>query len=282
MGIGGGIAAAIFACKATLKVEEVLDEHQGKVDTINTAWEKVKEGEIALDVYSEQDYKKDLAITYVQTGVGFLKLYGPALSLAATSIFCIVSSHGIMRKRVNGLTAAYVSLAEAFNQYRRRVREELGEENEYMIRHGLKSETVTELTENPDGSAKKVKKKKLIGDPNGISGYARYFDKNSTEWTPSAEYNLTYIKHQQASINDFLKAKGHVFLNEVYDMLGIPRTQAGAVVGWVMGDDGDNYIDFGIFDGDKVKREFVNGYDDSILLDFNVDGVIYHLIEERS
>ena len=39
------------------------------------------------------------------------------------------------------------------------------------------------------------------------------------------------------------------------------------------------YIDFNIFDGESFeKREFVNGYNPSILLDFNVDGVVHHLI----
>ena len=61
-------------------------------------------------------------------------------------------------------------------------------------------------------------------------------------------------------------------------MLGIPRSQAGAVVGWVLGE-GDDYIDFGMFDGNNMAtRDFVNGYERSILLDFNVDGVIYDLI----
>ena len=87
-----------------------------------------------------------------------------------------------------------------------------------------------------------------------------------------------YLKAQQNSFNDLLRARGHVFLNEVYDGLGLERSQAGAVVGWVLGD-GDNYVDFGIFDGDKPRaRDFVNGLEASILLDFNVDGVIYDLI----
>lgn len=37
--------------------------------------------------------------------------------------------------------------------------------------------------------------------------------------------------------------------------------------------DNDNFIDFGVFDGDRPRaRDFVNGYERSILLDFNVDG----------
>jgi hypothetical protein len=80
-----------------------------------------------------------------------------------------------------------------------------------------------------------------------------------------------------------LRARGHVFLNDVYDSLGIPRSKAGAVVGWVLNrnGEGDNFISFGVFDGTTQEiRDFVNGYEGSILLDFNVDGVIYDKIED--
>ena len=87
-----------------------------------------------------------------------------------------------------------------------------------------------------------------------------------------------FLNGQQNFANDLLQARGHVFLNEVYDMLGIPRSQAGAVVGWVK-EFGDGYVDFGIFDGKTSQaRSFVNGEERNILLDFNVAGVIYDLI----
>jgi hypothetical protein len=89
-----------------------------------------------------------------------------------------------------------------------------------------------------------------------------------------------FLKTQQAYLNDILRIRGHVFLNEVYDALGLERTQAGALVGWISNNvDGDCYIDFGLFDGERPRvRDFVNGNERSILLDFNVDGVIYDLL----
>ena len=91
-----------------------------------------------------------------------------------------------------------------------------------------------------------------------------------------------FLRAQQQYANDKLIAQGHLFLNEVYDMLGLPRTKAGAIVGWVYDDNnavGDNFVDFGIYDVHReTARDFVNGYERSILLDFNVDGVIYDLI----
>ena len=71
-------------------------------------------------------------------------------------------------------------------------------------------------------------------------------------------------------------------MNEVYQALGIPETEAGQVVGWIYDPEnpdhkGDNYVDFNIYDLHREKsRDFVNGYERSILLDFNVDGEILH------
>ena len=68
----------------------------------------------------------------------------------------------------------------------------------------------------------------------------------------------------------------------MYDLLGIQRTSAGQVVGWIYDESnpiGDNYVDFGIYDlHDEAKRNFVNGYERTILLDFNVDGDILNMI----
>lgn len=92
-----------------------------------------------------------------------------------------------------------------------------------------------------------------------------------------------FLRRQQDYANEMLKSRGHLFLNEVYDLLDIPRSKAGQVVGWVYNKNdntkGDNYVDFNIYDvTDNAKRRFVNGYEKSILLDFNVDGVIYDII----
>ena len=91
-----------------------------------------------------------------------------------------------------------------------------------------------------------------------------------------------FLKDQQRYANDILKSKGHLFLNEVYDMLSIPRTKAGQVVGWIYDEKhpvGDNFVDFGIYDiYNERARDFVNGYERTILLDFNVDGNILDMI----
>lgn len=273
VGVVGVVASTVLACRATLKADEVLDDARGKLDKIHYAKEQIQ-GE----AYSDSDYKKDLAVTYVQTGVEFVKLYGPAITLGVASIACILSSHNIMKKRNLALVAAYKAVEQSFSTYRQRVVDEFGAETDYAFKNGITRHKVEVTETDENGNEKTVEKFVDTIDPNQISQYARFFDEYSSEWSKVPDYNLMYVTAQQQHANDLLQARGHVFLNEVYDMLGIPRSSAGCIVGWVK-DHGDNYIDFGIFNGDDAKkREFVNGYERSILLDFNVDGVIYDMI----
>ena len=86
-------------------------------------------------------------------------------------------------------------------------------------------------------------------------------------------------------MNRKLDLNGYVFLNDVYRALGFESTPYGAVVGWYKSKNmdemsgRDGFVDFGIFNPDNERaRAFVNGYERSILLDFNVDGIIYDLI----
>ena len=111
------------------------------------------------------------------------------------------------------------------------------------------------------------------------SQYARFFDEMCPTWSKDAESNLMFLRNQETYANDLLKAKGYLFLNEVYDMLGIPRTKAGQIVGWVY--DAENptegkLVDFGLNKARSSK--FVNGYNRSVLLDFNVKGNILDLL----
>ena len=138
------------------------------------------------------------------------------------------------------------------------------------------------------GKEKKVKKNAFVVNPSDVSGYARFFEKYTVDedgnsilnphWEPNNEYNIMFIKAQENYANDLLRAKKRLFLNDVYEMLGLPRTKAGQVVGWVYDEDnpvGDNYVDFGMYADNLSYSDFANGLDPAILLDFNVDGNVW-------
>ena len=275
VGIVGLIGSTVMAFNATLKVDAVLAVAKEKKDKIDKASATMNH-----DAYTEKDRQKDLVITYVQTGADFVKLYGPAVLLGSVSIACILGSYNIMRKRNIAVVAAYKVLKDGFDKYRERVVEDLGVDKDLEYRHGTKMETVEEVISDPEtGKKKKLKKLVPTYDSNHVSQYARFFDESCAEWSKTPEYNLLFLKTKQNYANDLLHSRGHLFLNEVYTELGIKHTQEGSVVGWVLSEDSDNFVDFGIFDvRRKAARDFVNGEERSILLDFNVDGVIWDKI----
>lgn len=283
VGVVGVVGATVLACRATLKVHEVIDDKNEKLEKIKEVTEKIENGEIDKAEYTDKDKAKDIITTYAQTGLGFAKLYGPAVTIGIVSIACLIGSNKILKARNFALMGAYQALEKGFTAYRKRVVEEYGEEKDYMFKNGLRSETIVETETDENGKTHKVKKEKIVMDnPEDISIYARFFDDSSSEWTKDASYNYMFLRSQQNYFNDILRTRKHVFLNEVYDALGLERSQAGALVGWVYGDGFANVIDFGIFDGDDVKkRAFVNGVENTVLLDFNVDGMIYKLFTKK-
>lgn len=288
-GIAGVIISGIMACKATVKACEVAEEAKETIDVIHEA---EKNGVTnAGKTYSADDTKKDLAIAYVQTGLKYAKLYAPSVILGAASISCILVSHRMMKQRMAAVAAALSATERAFKDYRARVMERFGEQVEKEIRYQIKAKEVERTVTDENGEEKKVKD--VVGvpgaegwDPSRYSPYARIFDESHPQWTKDAEMNRYYLLARQAQATDMLRAHGHLFLNEVYDMLGFPRTKAGAVVGWLYDPKrpelGDTYVDFGMYEVERQKAvDFVNGYERSFILDFNVVGDITDELDDH-
>ena len=277
VGVVGVIASTVMACKATTKLNDILAESKEQLEQIKT----VAVDPAYADKYTEDDAKKDTTITYVQTGVKVAKLYTPSVILCASSLGCLLASNNILKKRNAALSAAYMTVDKSFKEYRRRVPERFGDEVEKEIRYNIKAKEITTVDEEGNEVKETVKVMEGADDPTTYSDYARFFDESCPAWQNDPEYNLTFLRAQQQYANDLLKAQGRLFLNDVYKMLGIDITKAGQVVGWVYNPDnptGDNFVDFGIYNMQRERvRAFVNGYEPNILLDFNVDGVIWNL-----
>ncbi|MET0786304.1 MAG: DUF6353 family protein [Paenisporosarcina sp.] len=262
-GVGGTVLSTVLACRATLKLSETLDDIKHDVEAAKPA--PVSPADEFMD---ERDYHRDMVYVYGKASLKLVKLYGVPILIGAASVGALTGSHVQLVRRNTALMAAYAAVQKAYDDYRDRVRDKLGEEAELDIYHGAR----TELVKNKDGEIEQGK----VVDPNKYSAYAKFFDEYSRFWNKDPELNRIFVQVQQNYANHRLNAYGHVFLNEVYDALGIDRSTPGAVVGWVKNGDGDGYIDFGIFEA--FNSAFVNGWERSILLDFNVDGVIYDKI----
>ena len=277
-GTVGVVASTVMASKATTKLHDIIKKKKNQVNQVH---EVLENKSIPAEKYSEEDGKKDIAVIYTQTTLKVVKLYAPAVILGALSMTSILTSNKILRKRNVALAAAYTAVDKGFKEYRANVIERFGKDLDRELRFNVKAKEIEETVVNEKGEEETVKK--VVNEATvGKSEYARFYDDGCKGWEKDPEYNLMYLRHVQDYLNDLLRTRGHVFLNEAYDQLGIPRTKAGAIVGWVYNEKnpvGDNYIDFGIYDPkDEKARDFVNGYERVILLDFNVDGPILDLI----
>lgn len=265
-GMVGIVTSTVLACRATLKVEDTLDEIKEDVEHVKGMGASIKDGDVT---YTQQDNLRDLGYVYAKSAVKLGKLYGPSIAIGSLSVAALTGSHIQLARRNTALTVTLAAVSKAYEDYRVRVKEEIGEERELDIYR-----KAHEVEVQDEGQKKEIAK--VVSDPNEWSVYARFFDEGSPHWQKDPELNRIFVQLQQNYANHILQSRGHLFLNEVYDMLGIERSQAGAVVGWVINGDGDNYVDFGMFL--TRNTNFVNGYERSILLDFNVDGVVYDKI----
>ena len=281
-GAVGAVTSTVLACKATLKVSEVLSEHKETIDTIHetAAREDVKEK------YTAEDEKKDVRIVYTQTALKIAKEYAPAVILGGLSLGMMFASNNMLKKRSAALAAAYTTLDKSFKEYRGRVAERFGSEVEQEIRLGTKEETITETEVDPEtGKEKKVKKKVQVADPNLTSDYAMYFNEQTSAYYDDCyDYNLSMLRAKESYWTVLLHQRGYVTLNEVLQDIGIEGNKAGMVVGWFYdkkNDHSDNYISFNIKevyvrtgDGEHDMRKM-------IIIDPNVQGEIYSLMEEK-
>ena len=281
-GVIGITASAVMACKATLKVNGVMDEAKETVEKIH---ESVDKGLHTADgeEYTQELANKDLTIVYAQTGLKLAKLYGPSVLLGVASIGCMVGSNRILRKRNVALAAAFKAVDTSFKEYRGRVIDRFGKELDRELRFNTKVKEIEEKIVDENGKETTVTKTVEVVDPNAAhSIYSIVWYEGNTGWTRNAELNKVFLIQQQNQANDRLRLNGVLTLNEVYDMLGVNRTAYGQIAGWVYTEDGsvgDNFVDFGIFNLDDPKAcDFVNGLEKSIVLDFNCIGNILDYI----
>ena len=284
VGVVSMVGSTVLACRATLQLEEVLSSVEKDKNLAHSVKEKVDNGEIRTEAtYTDEEYKRDTTVILIRGAVKVTKLYAPAVILGGIGVVCLTKSHMILKERNTALAAAYVAVDKAFKTYRERVVQRYGEDIDRELRYGAEEVDVIDEETGKVESAIRV-------EPGEPSGYARWFDEENANWSPPPQqnYNWLWLRTQQNWANDMLRSRGHLFLNEVYSMIGLSHTTAGAIVGWVFdrnNDRGDNYVDFGCWDengaGSDDAVRFYNGRDGAILLDFNVDGPIWQLIDER-
>lgn len=283
----GGVTATVLACKATIKAQDILTEHNAQVESIHTTKQQIESGEIQLiegETYTENDYKSDITTTYVKTGLKLAKVYAPAVTLGAVSLGCMFGSHHIMSKRNASLTAAYIALDKAFEEYKSRVSDRFGGRVQEELEHNIKAVELESKSTNEQGVEETIKEYKDIAMQH-TSPYTCIFDETVDTWQPDNMLNRNYLFLMEQAANKRLRTQGHLFLNDVLASLGTHggvtlKTPEGQIVGWIY-DPNDptrqNHVDFGVTNyvkGDEALNSFINGGERSVMLRFNCDGPI--------
>lgn len=294
MGVGiVAFGATVYAAiKESKKQERVNDRFEEEKNDV-----KLHHAQTESEDYSEWDYKKDLTGVYLRYAGRSAVNYAPAIGLGSLSIGCFLGAYGILKRRNVALIAAYNAVSEAFLAYRERVIEKEGQDADLYYMTGQKTKTVTITDE--DGNKRK-EKILTSGDVKGLYSFkfSKYKEngERNYQWSDADPlFNDMYIRGMQNKVNDDLYCRtvfndrthdviipGHVFLNEIRDLMGEDHNVAGSLVGNIYSpspvEGCDGYINFNAVKGEEIDPE-TGKMIDFWLITPNVDGVIYDLLD---
>lgn len=223
-----------------------------------------------------EQIEKSVKKTRKDTAKMLLKTYGPGIGLEIASISCILYGHKLVTGRLAAITTAYGALHQSYSRIVRRLDEVVSEEDKGKIKEGIYQNEVEVPEVDKDGNETgKTKTEKVsITMPDEVSCYAKCFEAGSRYFHKDPTLNLLFLKNKEEEMTRLLHKRGYVTLNEVYCELDIPIVPYyGTNVGWVL-NNGENKVSFDIYNIHKeANRDFVNGYEPCIWLDFNVDSV---------
>lgn len=284
-GVAGFALTIVGACKATNKARDILDT---KDECINENDECLASGAL-----TEAEHDANLQLIQRNTRRELIKTYTPVATGALVSVILVLSGYRMINGRLVKTAAAYKILEDGFGRYRENVRDEFGEETDWRMLNTVRPERLeaanAEREANREIEADKKRKKKNHEKRRTSHEeiYSQIFDQYSDRWrrswTPDQVFG--YLRQKQREANDMLRIRKHIFLNEVYDLLGLDRTETGAVVGWILTKNNpDTFVDFGLDGMPEGKlREILaseRNEDIQIKLHFNPDGLIYNMIDK--
>ena len=289
--IGAGIAGfggTIYAtAKATLKTNEILEKRDALLDNVAVNQEYNPS-------YSEKDKAEDEADIKHRTRWRIVKAWAPVATLGTASVISILGGYRILNGRYVATAAAYKVLENSFDRYRGNVVNRFGKDMDWKLLNGMSDEELEKARREKDENrridaenkrrkiGKKPKKTKYSEIYQGI--FDDYSEHWQRYWTP--QQVLHYLKRKQQEMNDRLRIQKHLFVNEVYDALGMPRTPEGAVTGWIVTNaNKDTYVSLGIDEmpDDELRSILAidRNEDIRVKIRLNPDGLIYDMIGKR-
>ena len=269
VGVGGTIAATVMVTMKSASIEAIKQAYRDDMRQLDIANEEAEENKKETGLrefydpdsgemvpYSLSEHKKcKRIVTFNAVKDGAKELWLP-VAMEVVSIGLIAAGSGISRHRANESAAMFSALAGAYAAYRKRVQNALGDEAERRIRYGIEQHEIVEEVVDEKGK-KKTKKTVVdeIADP-VVNPFAVVYTVGCKGYEKNAEYNKAFLLNVQAALTKKLKERGFLFVNDVYDALGITLTEKGHDWGWLYDKNnlvGVDHIDLGIMHACNVR-----------------------------
>lgn len=193
VGIAGMITTTVLAVKATPKALTLIEETKANED-------------------------KD-ELTPIETVKATWKCYIPAMTTCIVSTACLIGATSVSSRRYAALTTAYKLSETAYNEYRDKVIETVGEKKEEAIKDAINKDRVEK---DPVSQNEVI----ITGKGNTLC-----YDYMSSRYFES---DIDRIKRVENELNKSMlhDITGYVSLNDFYDEIGLSRTPLGEQMGW--------------------------------------------------
>lgn len=284
-GVTGFVVTVISACKATGKAHEILEVKEEALSDNDKCYES--------QLLTRNEYEDNVRLINRNAKWALVRAYTPTATGLVASVILVLGGYKMINGRLVKTAAAYKILEDGFGRYRENVRDEFGEDVDWRMLNSVRPERLEaaekEREANREAEADRKRKKRVHEKRRTAHQevYSKFFDQYSDRWRRSwtPEQVWEYLRQKQREANDMLRCRKHIFLNEVYDLLGLDRTEEGAVVGWILTKNNpDSFVDFGLDSmPDEERRRFLSAdrnEDIKIWLHFNPDGLIYNMIDK--
>lgn len=267
VGFAGTVGLAIHA---TNKSQWIIGNHKSDIHHTRERFKKQN------DPYSPEQFKKDQIAIWTNTITLLGKNYAPTMALGVASIAALISGQSVLSNRLNTMTIAYEGARTILKSYRENVKKEVGEEKELEIYTASAA----------DGRQRLIDTGVIDPDCAGydFAGTTFWFDSTTSpeNYQDSDVANANFLSDVENAMNRRLQQRGHLFLNDVYEALGMEDTPLGTQIGWInLPGKVESFVDFGYqrnVDETVMGRIKETADEHAFLLDLNVDGVIWNMI----
>ena len=225
----------------------------------------VKSTPKAMKLIQEREEEKGEKLTKLEVVKVAGPTYVPSILLGVSTIACIFGANVISKKQQATLVSLYSLLDSSYKSYKDNVKETFGEDADNKIAQTIANNhygKVIDANDNYDGNIPSEE----------VSGADIFMDFCTFGFFYST---MEDVKNAEKFINDILRMRGDVYLNEYKTALGLESTKIDYEMGWSTQLLNEHGFDEIIFTTEKVKLE--NG-NDCYILSVPVDPEILYQI----